>query len=141
MKPTAKPWMKRGRARAQYSRMRKPASAVKTGVQAVLVAAGGLGLQYQQSIIKSAARHNIPAMYLLREFVEAGGLMSYGANLVAAWHRAAGYVDKLLRGAKPGDLPIEQPTTFELVINLTTAKALGLSLAPSLLARADTVIE
>ena len=79
-------------------------AAVKIGVQAVVATAGGLGLQYQQQIIRSAARHQMPAVYLLREFVEAGELMSYGANLFAGWHRAASYVDKILRGAKPSDL-------------------------------------
>jgi putative tryptophan/tyrosine transport system substrate-binding protein len=83
----------------------------------------------------------LPTMHLFREYVEASGLVSYGPNWVAQWRRAADYVDKLLRGAKPADIPVEQPTKFDLIINLTTAKALGLEIPPSLLARADEVIE
>jgi len=83
----------------------------------------------------------LPTMHGSREFVEAAGLMSYGTNLSDLWRRAGDYVDKILHGAKPGDIPVEQPTKFDLVINLTTAKALGLAVPPSLLARADEVIE
>jgi putative ABC transport system substrate-binding protein len=83
----------------------------------------------------------LPTMYGTREFVEAGGLMSYGSNFADQFRRAAHYVDKILRGAKPGDIPVEQPTKFDLVVNLTAAKALGLTLPPTLLARADEVIE
>jgi putative ABC transport system substrate-binding protein len=83
----------------------------------------------------------LPTMYGVREYVETGGLMSYGPNWPDMWRRAANFVDKVLRGTKPGDLPVEQPTKFDLVVNLTTAKAIGVNVPPSLLARADEVIE
>ena len=83
----------------------------------------------------------LPTMHGVREYVEAGGLMSYGPNVVDLYRRAADYVDKILRGAKPGDVPVEQPTKFDLVVNLTTAKALGLMVPESFLLRADEVIE
>jgi putative ABC transport system substrate-binding protein len=92
-------------------------------------------------IVTFAAKHRIPALYANREFMGAGGLASYAADYPAIFRRAAIYVDKILKGAKPDDLPIEQPTKFELVINLRTAKALGLTIPPSLLQRADQVIE
>jgi putative ABC transport system substrate-binding protein len=98
-------------------------------------------LAHRARIIAFAARQRLPAMYSYKEFVDAGGLISYAPSYPAMFRRAATYVDKILKGARPGDLPIEQPTKFELVINLKTAKALGLTIPQSVLARADEVIQ
>jgi putative tryptophan/tyrosine transport system substrate-binding protein len=95
----------------------------------------------RRRIVNVVIKDRLPAMFYFREFAEAGGLMSYGPNFRELWRRAATYVDKILKGAKPADLPVEQPTKFELVINLKTAKALGLTIPPSLLQRADEVIQ
>ena len=108
---------------------------------AVTVQSTGIFFIERQRLVDLAAKNRLPAMYLVREFVDAGGLMSYGANVADLHRRAATYVDKILKGAKPADLPVEQPTKFELVINAKTAKALGLSIPPSLLQRADEVIQ
>jgi ABC-type uncharacterized transport system substrate-binding protein len=96
---------------------------------------------HRRRIVELAAQYRLPAMYGLREYVDDGGLMFYGASLPDMYRRAAVYVDKILRGAKPADLPIEQPATFELVINLKTAKALGLTISQTLLQRADQIVE
>ena len=95
----------------------------------------------RRRLAEMALKHRLPTIFSLRSFVEVGGLMSYGANLPDLSRRAAGYVDKILKGAKPGDLPVEEPTKFDLVINLKTSKALGLTMPQSLLGRADQVIE
>jgi putative ABC transport system substrate-binding protein len=92
-------------------------------------------------LIALAAKYRLPSIYAFRIYVVAGGLISYGVDGSDLWTKAAGYVDRILRGAKPGDLPVQAPTKFELVINLKTAKALGIDIPPSLLARADEVIE
>ncbi len=108
---------------------------------AVLVLADPMTFVHRAKIARLAAKYRLPGMYGLREYAEAGGLISYWPNTAASFRRAASYVDKILKGAKPADLPVEQPTKFELVINLKTAKALGLTIPPSLLLRADHVIE
>ena len=108
---------------------------------AVIVLVDAMFLDHRTQIADLAARRRLPAVYGLSDHAEAGGLMAYGPNRLAIVRRAATYVDKILKGAKPGDLPIEQPTRFALVINPKTAKALGLTIPPSLLQRADQVIE
>jgi len=96
---------------------------------------------HRAPIIAAAARNNVPAVYHLSAFARDGGLLSYGADPVDYWRRAASYVDRILRGAKPGDLPVQLPVKYEMVLNLKTAKALGLAVPPSILLRADEVIE
>jgi putative ABC transport system substrate-binding protein len=110
-------------------------------VGALEVMPGQTFLVERQRIAELALRHRLPTVFAQREYVEAGGLISYGSNLRSLFLRAATYVDKILKGTSPGDLPIEQPTTFELAINIGTAKALGLTVPPSLRARADLIIE
>ena len=107
----------------------------------LLVLQDALTLEYRKEIIGFALRERIPGMYVGKEWVEEGGLMSYGDRLPERYRRAADLVDRILKGAKPADLPVEQPTTFELAINLKTAKAIGLTLPPAFIARADQVVE
>ena len=109
--------------------------------QALIVMPSGLYIQHRERIIKHAAKHRLPAIYFQSIFVEKGGLVSYGVDFRAEFRRLAIYVDKILKGAMPGELPIEQSTTFELVINLKTAKELGVTIPPEVLYRADKVIK
>ena len=116
-------------------------AARKERADAVLVLTSVVTTTQREKIIDLAVKNRLPAIYFTAEWVEAGGLLAYGANFIDLFRRAAVYVDKILKGAKPADLPVEQPTKFELVINLKTAKALGLTIPQSVLSRADQVIE
>jgi putative ABC transport system substrate-binding protein len=115
--------------------------ALKARADALYVVVDALMLVHAVRINTMALGARTPTMHGSRELVAAGGLMSYGADFVDLWRRSADYIDKILRGAKPADIPVEQPTKFELAVNLTTAKALGLTVPPTLLARADELIE
>ena len=117
------------------------ATIVRERARAFLVLTDPLMFSYFARLADLAAKNRLPGIYALREAVNVGGLISYAANLVDLYRRAALFVDKILKGAKPGDLPVEQPTTFELVINLKAAKALGFTIPQTLLLRADQVIE
>jgi putative ABC transport system substrate-binding protein len=121
------------------------AGAMQTAVQnhagAVFVLTSVVVFNDRARIAVAARQHRLPTIFALREHVEAGGLLAYGANIAGMFRTAAVYVDRIHRGSKPAELPVEQPTTFELVINLKTAKALGITIPPALLARADSVIE
>jgi putative ABC transport system substrate-binding protein len=108
--------------------------------QAIMVVPDPVTTNHRREIVERAAKHLLPGMYVMRDFVDDGGLMSYGVDMSRILQRAAEYVDKILKGANPADLPIEQPTKFELVVNLKTAKALGITIPQSILLRADEVI-
>ena len=134
--------------RLQFVEARGPADFDRAFSDMTRARAGALALlgnaifySERRRLVDLAAKHRLPAVYISRDFVDAGGLMAYGPNLADLFRRAAAYVDKILKGTKPGDLPVEQPTRFELVINLTAAKALGLTIPSALLQRADQVIE
>jgi ABC-type uncharacterized transport system substrate-binding protein len=113
----------------------------RTSNGGLIVTASALTVVNRDQIVALAAQHKLPAVYFARFFVTGGGLISYGADLIDQFRRAAGYVDRILKGEKPADLPVQAPTKYEMVINLKTAKALGLNVPPTLLARADEVIE
>ena len=117
------------------------AGAKKSGVGGIIAPLSALTYAHRTEFTRVALKYRLPAIYWVRDFVESGGLMSYGANFADVGHRAAYFVDRILKGAKPADLPVEQPTKFELVINLKTAKALGLTIPQSLLVRADEIIQ
>ena len=117
------------------------AQAKKDGVAGIIAPLGAFTYAHRVELARVALKHRLPGIYWVRDFVEAGGLMSYGANFADVGRRAAYFVDRILKGTKPADLPVEQPTKFELVINLKTAKALGLTIPQSLLVRADEVIQ
>ncbi len=117
------------------------AAAARDGAQALVVVSDTSTITYRQPICDAALRHKLPTMFANRTYMRVGGLMSYGPDLEGAFHRAAYFVDRILKGAKPGELPIEQPMTFQMVISLKTAKALGMSFPQSMLLRATEVIE
>ena len=123
----------------EFARAFSDMTSARAGALTLLPA--NMFLREHRRLVDLAAKNRLPAVYTSREFVDAGGLMSYGANQPDLFRRAATYVDKILKGAKPGDLPVDQPTKFELVINLKTAKALGLTIPQSVLAQADEVIQ
>jgi putative tryptophan/tyrosine transport system substrate-binding protein len=128
-------------ARGRDDLERPFAALTKARAQGLIVLPHPVTFTHQTQIVELAAKHRLPAIYPSREFIESGGLMAYSTSRQEMYRRSAIYVDKILKGTKPGDLPIEQPTEFELVINLKTAKALGLTIPPSLLQRADQMIE
>jgi len=126
--------------KASIQRDKAIENAQRAQVDALVVPRSGLSYLLRKQIVALAEKHRLPGMYFAGEFVEAGGLMSYSANNDAQYRRAAYYVDKILKGTKPADIPLEAPTKFELVINLKTAKQIDLTIPPNVLARADRVI-
>jgi ABC-type uncharacterized transport system substrate-binding protein len=116
-------------------------TAKRKQVGAIMTTTSRLFFADRKRLVELAGRNRLPAIYFQKEFVDAGGLMSYGADFADLFRRAATYVDKILKGTKPADLPVEQPTKFDLVINLKTAKQIGLTIPPNVLARADKVIK
>ena len=116
-------------------------AAKKMGVQALSLAPSPLLFTHRDTIFDFVAKNRLPAMYSTKDFVEAGGLMSYGQDIIDNWRRAATFVDKVLKGTKPADIPVEQAKKFELIINLRAAKQIGLTIPPNVLARADRVIK
>jgi putative ABC transport system substrate-binding protein len=117
------------------------ARAKRDGAQALITSTGGLIATQQRQVLDFAAKNRLPAIYHYSEFVEAGGLMSYGPDNTDLWRRAADFVDKILKGTKPADIPVEQPNKFEFVVNLKAAKQIGLTIPPSVLVRADRVLK
>ena len=115
--------------------------AIRQRIEGLVIGADGLTQMHQQMIVEWVARNRIPTVFPAREFVEAGGLIAYAVNYPDLYFQLAAFIDKIFNGAKPSDLPVQQPTKFELAINLRTAKALGLEVPPTLLVRADKVIE
>jgi putative ABC transport system substrate-binding protein len=116
------------------------AAAMSGGAQALATTPAPLLATHRERIVGIAAKNRLPAMYVSPEWVEGGGLMSYGPDILDNWRRTANYVDKILKGAKPADLPVEQPIKFEFIVNLKAAKQIGLTIPPNVLARADRVI-
>ena len=116
------------------------AAATREGAEALIVLASAFFAAERRRIVELVTTYKLPSMFSVREYVEAGGLMSYGSSVPDSWRRAATYVDKILKGAKPAELPVEQSMKFELVINLQTAKTLGITIPPTLLFLADEVI-
>jgi len=117
------------------------AAMTRAGAEALITLADAVLWNHRTRVVELTAQHRLPAMFPEREFADAGGFMAYGPSVPDSFRRAAVYVDRILKGAKPGDLPVEQPTQFNLVINLKTAKALGITMPPTLLMRADAVIK
>jgi putative ABC transport system substrate-binding protein len=134
-----RPQFVEARGPADFDRAFSDMTRARAGALTVLTSV--MFINERRRLVDLAAKNRLPAVYAQREFVDAGGLMAYGPNVADLSRRAATYVDKILKGAKPADLPIEQPTKFELVINLKTAKALGLTIPQSVLGRADEIIQ